>query len=81
MNWVLYKLKMHWHKGNFSLEKKNMVQNCDFQVRGYSPLILKNFFFADLRDLGHEKKLKKCENDPVLSQCEMSHFFFEYELP
>ena len=38
----------------------NLVQNCDFQVRGYSPPhILKKFFFADLHALGHERKKKK----------------------
>ena len=32
----------------------------DFQVRGYSPPILKKIFFADLHDLGRErKKIKK----------------------
>ena len=32
------------------------------------PPILKFFFFADLHYLGHErKKIKKCENDPILS--------------
>ena len=38
----------------------NLVQNCDFHVRGYSPPhILKKFFFADLHALGHERKKNK----------------------
>ena len=50
--------------------------------KGVPPPILKFFFFADLHYLGHErKKIKKCENDPILSwppppKCEISHFFF-----
>ena len=54
-----------------------------------SPPILKKIFFADLHDLGYERKKnkKKCENDPNFSghtppphpKCEISHFFFDWE--
>ena len=46
-----------------------MVQNCDFQVRGYSPPYTKKIFFADLHDLGHErKKIKKVWKWPNFGQ-------------
>ena len=61
-----------------------MSKNFDFQVRGYLPPILEKNFFADLHDLGHKrKKIKKCENDPILArQCDsvkFHTFFFSSE--
>ena len=47
-----------------SEEQQGIGSDRDFQVRGYSPPILKKIFFADLHDLVHERK--KCENDPIL---------------
>ena len=56
-----------------------------FQVRGYPPPLLKKIFFADLHDLGHErKKIKKsvkmtqfCPDPPPPSVKFHTFFFFE----
>ena len=68
-------------KGSSHSKKKSV------NFHTFGPPILEKNFFADLHDLGHKrKKIKKCENDPILSRpppkCEISHFFFfEWDLP
>ena len=59
-------------------------KNFDFQVRGYPPPHTKKIFFADLHDLGHErKKIKKsvkmtqfCPDPPPSVKFHTFFFFF-----